>query len=316
MITSAENKQHTSKGLATDLIAVNKYTEEPSSIPSFSNGSSSTINDHQTPAEQSGKRPSSPLKVVTNITASPHTSKIPSPSFQHPSPAINGFRISHPLRIKTTLDQGPRTAQLPNETTPKARRWSSFTQCPRRHSFPSSRKDGFEYIRVLRAEAKFAREKGVSAAIFNQSGPSTKRRKRSESGIPSRNDEYFTGKPSVSSISDVRTRSSTTSGAIPPTLPVPIRQGSHITGGSSNMSPRLENIRREVTRSNVAENLPSTLWDYLMLEMETSEIKVVEEYKKERLYNFLRIPENLEKVFSSTGQMLTLVNLVWMGCLS
>ena len=64
------------------------------------------------------------------------------------------------------------------------------------------------------------------------------------------------------------------------------------------MGPRLEHMRRESTRSNVVENLPTTLWDYLMLEMETSEIQGVEEYKKERLSNFLRVPETFEKVFS------------------
>ena len=82
------------------------------------------------------------------------------------------------------------------------------------------------------------------------------------------------------------------------------------------MGSRLENIRRESTQSNVVENIPTTLWDYLMLEMETNEIRGVEEYKKERLSNFLRIPESLEKVSTSLSQTLTLVNLVWMGCLS
>lgn len=266
----------------------------------------------QTPAEQNGKRPSSPLKVVTNIDALSHTSKITLTSSQRRSPATNDFRIPHTLRIKTTPHHGPRTPQLPNET-PKARRWSSFTQFPRRNSFPSSRKDGMDYIRALRAEAKLAREKAPSTAIF---GRSTKRRKGSMSGIPSGNDENFIVKPDVLSTSDVRTRSSTTLDAIPPTVRAPLHRVSHITGASSNMGSRLENIRRESTQSNVVENIPTTLWDYLMLEMETNEIRGIEEYKKERLSNFLRIPESLEKVFASTNQALTLANLVWMGCLS
>jgi hypothetical protein len=33
-----------------------------------------------------------------------------------------------------------------------------------------------------------------------------------------------------------------------------------------------------------------------MIEMDTAEVKGVEEYKKERLYNFLRIPEAFERV--------------------
>ena len=88
-----------------------------------------------------------------------------------------------------------------------------------------------DYIRALRAEAKLAREKVPSATIFNQPGRSTKRRKRSMSGIPSGNDGYFTVKPNVLSTSDVRTRSSTTLDAIPPTVRAPLHRVSHITGG-------------------------------------------------------------------------------------
>jgi hypothetical protein len=35
-----------------------------------------------------------------------------------------------------------------------------------------------------------------------------------------------------------------------------------------------------------------------MLEMDNYEVKEVEEYKKERLTNFLRIPETFEKVIT------------------
>ena len=316
MTTTSDNKQHNNKGLVIDLNVADECTKEQSSIPCLPSGSSSSVNDYKTLAEQNGKQPSSPLKVVTNVDAPSHTSESPSTPSQHPSPTANGFRIPHPPRIKTTLDHGSRTSQLPSEATPKARRWSSFTQPPRRRSFPGSRKDGFEYIYALRAEAKLAREKGQSTAIFNQPGPSSKRRKRSMSGMPSGNNGYLAVKHNVSSASDVRTRSSTASGAIPHAVRAPLLRGSHIVSGSSNMSSRLEHIKRESTRSNLADNLPTTLWDYLMLEMETKEIKGVEEYKKERLYNFLRIPESLEKVSSSMIQMLTLVNLVWMDCLS
>jgi hypothetical protein len=55
------------------------------------------------------------------------------------------------------------------------------------------------------------------------------------------------------------------------------------------VTPRLEHFRRE-------DALPSTLWDYLMLEMDNYEVQGVEEYKKERLTNFLRIPVTFEKV--------------------
>src|SRR5208282_1287087 len=101
MTTSEDNKQHNSKGLAIDANAANKCAEEQSSILSLRSESSSAINGHHTPAEQNGKRPSSPLKVVTNISAPSHTSKIASASFQYPSPPANGFGILYPPRIKT-----------------------------------------------------------------------------------------------------------------------------------------------------------------------------------------------------------------------
>jgi len=315
MTTSAETK-HNSKSLVIDPDAANELAEPSSLTPSIPNGGSASINVHQTQPEQHGKRPFSPLKEVTNISAPHQTAKSNSASSQHPSSGTNGSRIPHPPRTISTLDQVPTTLQLLNETIPKARRWSSFTQSPRRNSFPSSRKDGVEDIRGLRTSAKLAREKGISTPIFNQPGPSAKRRKRSMSGIPSGSDGYFTIKPNMSSATDIRTRSFPTPSAIPHVVRTPLRRGSHVTGGSPSMGPRLEHMRRESTRSNVVENLPTTLWDYLMLEMETSEIQGVEEYKKERLSNFLRIPESFEKVFSLTYLVLTIVNLVWVGCLS
>jgi hypothetical protein len=64
-----------------------------------------------------------------------------------------------------------------------------------------------------------------------------------------------------------------------------------MNGRQHVVTPRLEHFRREDT-------LPSTLWDYLMLEMENHEVQDVEEYKKERLTNFLRIPVTFEKVIN------------------
>lgn len=53
-----------------------------------------------------------------------------------------------------------------------------------------------------------------------------------------------------------------------------------------------------------------------MIEMENFDVQGVEEYKKERLSNFLRIPQTFEKVFYLWKRhVLTLVNLVWMVCL-
>ena len=80
-----------------------------------------------------------------------------------------------------------------------------------------------------------------------------------------------------------------------------LRRGSHITSGAApDLGSRIENIRRESTRS-MGDALPSTLWDYLMLEMENQEVHEVEGYKSERLANFLQIPEKFEKVFTYCG---------------
>ena len=87
-----------------------------------------------------------------------------------------------------------------------------------------------------------------------------------------------------------------------------------MSGSAPYMGSRIENIRRESTRSVVGETLPSTLWDYLMLEMENQEVHEVEGYKSERLANFLRIPEKLEKVSPSiVVRWLMVVDLVWVG---
>lgn len=104
---------------------------------------------------------------------------------------------------------------------------------------------------------------------------------------------YFTLKPNIPSAADPRARSMTTNGV----LPANVRRESFLTGSTPAMTPRLEALRRDSTWSN-AEKLPNTLWDYLMLELENFEIKGVDEYKKERLTNFLRIPETFEKVFA------------------
>ena len=65
------------------------------------------------------------------------------------------------------------------------------------------------------------------------------------------------------------------------------------------MTPRLDILRRDSARQ---EALPTTLWDYLMIEMENFDVHGVEEYKKERLSNFLRIPQTFEKVCYHGGR--------------
>lgn len=66
----------------------------------------------------------------------------------------------------------------------------------------------------------------------------------------------------------------------------------------------------------MGDALPSTLWDYLMLEMENQEVHEVEGYKSERLANFLQIPEKFEKVLpAAVHGILIVVDLVWVGCL-
>jgi hypothetical protein len=155
-----------------------------------------------------------------------------------------------------------------------------------------------EDVRALRTEAKLAREK--LAAVSNP-GSTTRRRKDSSpvtyfngptptAGI--NNSGYFTSKLNSPESPSSRARSSTTPSGSAPTS---IRHGPHASG-AANISPRLKHIRRESMRSHV-ETLPTTLWDYLLLEMDNSDIRGVEEHKKERLSNFLRIPERLEKVY-------------------
>ena len=107
---------------------------------------------------------------------------------------------------------------------------------------------------------------------------------------------YFSAKATADVPLDTRSRSSTTPGATSTSLFATIPRGSHIIGSTPLVTPRLENIRRDSIRSN-AKVLPTTLWDYLILEMENFEVYGVEEYKKERLSNFLQIPESFEKVY-------------------
>jgi hypothetical protein len=191
--------------------------------------------------------------------------------------------------------------------TPKVRRRPYFPQPHRRNSFPSSKKDGLEYIGGTRVEAKSMRERGVPTSISNEPrsllSPVTKR-KNTMSGIglkgpnsASGPDGYLTTNLNFDPSSDFRSRASTASGLLLTPIPVAARRSSHISGVPSETGPRLENGCREATRLK-AGALPATLWDYLMLEMENSEIQGVEEYKKERLSNFLKIPESFEKVLT------------------
>lgn len=328
MTTTLEIKQRNNEGLAIDLDSPDKPSEP--SIPSIPNGCSSSANgDAVGGSELSVKQPSSPLKQVTNTNAYPllPISRPSNSSAHNPSSAMNGFKLPPPPRRTTTTEREqisrPRTTLYDTNANPKPRQLSSLAQSPRRNSFPSSKKDGFEGIRALRDEAKLARERGTIPIIINNSGSPTKRHKNSISGTTVNGSSstttidsngYFTTKPSTPLISDYRNRSSTTPG-LPPSIPILLRRrGSHIN--PPNMPPRLEHIRRESNRSSNADNLPTTLWDYLILEMQNSEIKGVEEYKKERLSNFLRIPERFEKVYRFWGRGLIVVNLVWMGGLS
>jgi hypothetical protein len=234
------------------------------------------------------KRPPSPLKDVSNTLPSRPSSS----ASQRPSTSSGTFKIPFPPKTKPSLDRAetsrPRTPQLLPSTSaadttffPKARRWSSHTHTTlnRRNSFPTTRKDSTEALRALRAEAKLRRRKTSNpptaqlppSAFTNagEDGLSTPR-------IPALvNLEYAT-----------RHRTSTNPGVSVG------RKGSHV----SHVPPRLETLRRETSRG--MDRLPSTLWDYLMIEMDTAEVKGVEEYKKERLYNFLRIPEAFERVSS------------------
>jgi len=320
---SATEPQET-KRLSMDL---NPSIASPHAIPSPSlpNGNPPALNgDHVSRPQSRSNRLSSPKKELTN-TLPPNIPPLPAAST--PAALTKAHRIPYPPRTKTALDQiplhRPVTPQSPIETMPSAlglRRRSSHIQSTpvqRRNSFPSTRKDSLEILRALRAEAKIAREKATS----NLPQPSKKRKHSLTTpvpGIPGTQstgvDGYFPGKPLVGGgKNDVRSRSSTTPGR-DPSFPGVLRNGSYIAGSAPYMGSRIENIRRESTRSAVGEMLPSTLWDYLMLEMENQEVQEVEGYKSERLANFLRIPEKFEKVSSSlVVRGLMVVNLVWMG---
>src|SRR6202011_2439354 len=107
----------------------------------------------------------------TNLISSPaRPGSASSRNAAFSAPIANGFKVPYLPRPETPVDQRPRTPGTPIPSTMnRLRRWSSVqhTQSPRRNSFPSSRKDGLEYLRALRAEAKLAREKGVSASMAN-----------------------------------------------------------------------------------------------------------------------------------------------------
>jgi hypothetical protein len=271
MTTSLETEPLGLKGLQIDM---NPSTSNSMSPPSVS----TPLVPHPVA--------NGPLTEVTNTTIRPSSRRSHSSKRPLASPVTNGFKISYLPRPRTPVER-PRTPIHEGNS----RRWSASTypQSPRRNSFPSVRKDGLEDIRALRAEAKVSRERGLPSLVNGTPKPKTT--------IPQTPGEngYFTIKgkdtrtrstttPSV----DSRTRSTTTPGGLH--LPLSVRRGSYLA--STPMStPRLE--RRQTMP---ADTLPATLWDYLMLELENFELQGVEEHKKERLANFLQIPESLEKV--------------------
>ena len=136
-----------------------------------------------------------------------------------------------------------------------------------------------EAVRALRLEAKLRKRKGSS--------PQT----RAEEVGPA-----FTPRiPALVGTMDYNT--SRHRSATNPGISVVRKSCSHVPHVSTT---RFENLRREPLRSTGLETLPTTLWDYLMIEMDTLEVQGVEEYKKERLYNFLRIPEAFERVYTQS----------------
>jgi hypothetical protein len=301
-MTTAEEKlvsgrDPAGKGLAIALNGINGDSPaDPSSSPAIlPNGTHSHVitNGSKLPPL---KRPPSPLKEVSNTLPSRPSSS----ASQRPSTSSSAFKIPFPPKKKPSLDRAetfrPRTPQLlPSTSTtadttffPKARRWSSYTNTTlnRRNSFPTTRKDSVEALRALRAEAKLRRRKTSNpptAQLPPSAFPSAIEDGPLTSRIPALvNLEYAT-----------RHRTLTNPGVSVG------RKSSHV----SHVPPRLETLRRDTSRG--MDTLPSTLWDYLMIEMDTAEVKGVEEYKKERLYNFLRIPEAFERVppFLSTVLM-------------
>ena len=280
--TLASARDPTAKGLAISLNDINgdSPADAPPSPALLPNGTRS----HAANGSSMLRRPPSPLKDVSATLPSRPSSS----ASQRPSTASGPFKVPLLPKKKPSIDRAdssrPRTPQLLPDTTlfPKARRWSSYTHTvpTRRSSFPTTRKDSVEALRALRAEAKLRKRKtsnpptvqlpSSAFASAIEDGPLTPR-------IPALvNLEYA-----------ARHRTSTNPG------PSVGRKGSHV----SHVAPRLETLRRETSRG--MDRLPSTLWDYLMIEMDTAEVKGVEEYKKERLYNFLRIPEAFERVSPS-----------------
>ena len=287
------------KGLA---VTMNGDNEEPIAAPSptsLPNGLHSQGTHGSTFA---CKRPRSPLHQVTNFSTVPSILSRPSSSSSQrlPSPS-NRFKVPYPPIItKSIVDRGetsipgPRSPNDPS-ARPKIRRWSSYTYPPRRNSFPSTHKDTLEALRALRSEAKLRKRKGSNSqtigSAIEEEGPFLTPR------IPAlvSNMEY----------DGCRHRSSTNPG-----ISVLRKGGSHVAHVSN---PRLDNLGRDSFRSTRCETLPTTLWDYLMIEMETSEVQGVEEYKKERLYNFLRIPDAFERVYTQRcGLMCYEVDFLWM----
>ena len=247
------------------------------------------------------------------------------PPFRHPLAPLSSvnqeFKVpysptkkagSTPVGHVTSLPlKTPQPVQEQNRQ--RFRRWSSTTNANlhRRNSFPYSRKDTLEDIRALRAEGK--------KQLFSN-GPSAQgfiSRPRKGSGAASaaatgfETNGYFSIKPNFPSV-ETRSRATTTQGVL--ATPFSTRKESFHTPGTPSLKPRLEALRRESMRSNV-ENIPTTLWDYLMLELEDFDVHGVEEYKKERLTNFLRIPETFEKVLMSL-MVLIAADMVWMDGLS
>jgi len=249
------------------------------------------------------KRPRSPLKQVTNVTTVPPIFSHPSSSSQRPPSPSRPFKVPYPPIItKSIVDRSETSIPGPHSPSdsvrPKIRRGSSYTFPPRRNSFPSTHRDTLEALRALRSEAKLRKRKGSTPQTIGsplEEGPLLTPR------IPAlvSNMEY----------DGCRHRSSTNPG-----ISVLRKGGSHVAHVSN---PRLDNLGRDSFRSTRCETLPTTLWDYLMIEMETSEVQGVEEYKKERLYNFLRIPDAFERVcIHRIGLMcLKLIFFGWLVCL-
>jgi hypothetical protein len=247
-----------------------------------------------------------PLREVTNTDTPTHPATSDGPTNEiAPSLAPNALFKIPPLPSRKASpvpdDTLPHTkTSVPHESTPnpKLRRWSSTPTHPhnatRRNSFPSARKDALEELQHLKEETKPAKEKTAAISITNAT--LLTRRKNSIPG-PLTGSILSTGGGvgggSFGMKPDSRSRSTTTPGILPTPGVIPQRRGSFFADNRPLLTPRLEILRRDSARLDA---LPSTLWDYLMIEMENFEPLGVEDYKKERLSNFLRIPQTFEKV--------------------